>query len=303
MRSVLIWYPGVYPHMSETRLPVGATQGAIRMVLKTVNARRGLGVARFMFTFEVSSKQRAVTGNPVWLSGWVEVVETHGQVRPYLAAFQPSVQPLILPDLGVDQTLQLTLEITDRQLQLIEEHRSSGDVRLDIYLSGYAVENSQHVPVGESHITHQIAQSDWIGLLKQTGYRRLMILELEAPDPEAYPDLAEAIDYLTQAQHRYLEGEWRLTVESLRQALASLVGMKAEDEEQDIDVTDSMRTLRKESRTTAVGYEPRLELVRQATKFLCDLGAHPEIAETRRTHAYGALMMVGGLLQVFAKPV
>jgi hypothetical protein len=121
-------------------------------------------------------------------------------------------------------------------------------------------------------------------------------LELEAPDPQAHPDLAEAIDYFAQAQQRYLEGEWRLTVESLRQSLASLVGKKADDEEQETDLQDAFRAVRKESRDTHLGYEPRLELVRQAAKFLCDLGAHPEVTETRRHNAYGALVMVGGLL-------
>lgn len=273
------------------------------MVLRNISVRRGVGVARFMFTFEVASKQQAVAGCPLRLGGRVEVLERHGHAQPYLAAFQPQVQPLSLPQLGVDQTLQLTLEVSDRQLQLIEENRSAGGIHLEIYLSGYAIQDAQHVPVGESSISHQISHSDWISLLQQAGYHRVLLLELEAPDPHAHPDLAEAIDYFAQAQHRYLDGEWRLTVESLRQSLASLVGKKADDEEQEADVQDSIRAARKESRQTSVGYEPRLELVRQAAKFMCDLGAHPEVAETRRHRAYGALVMVGGLLHALEKPL
>lgn len=287
--------------MSETRLPVGSTQGAVRVVLRSINVWRGLGVVRFMFTFELASKQQAVVGCPLWLGGRVEVLERHGHVRPYLAPFQPQVQPLSLPQLGVDQTLQLTLDVSDRQLQLIEERRSAGGVHLDIYLSGYAIQESQHVLVGESQISHQISQSEWISLLEQAGYHRVLLLEMEVPDLQAYPDLGEAIDYFAQAQHRYLEGEWRLTVESLRQSLASLVGKKADDEEQEIDVENSIRAVRKEARDMCLGYEPRLELVRQAAKFMCDLGAHPEVAETRRHQAYGALVMVGGLLHAFQK--
>jgi hypothetical protein len=282
--------------MSETWPTVGSIQSAVRVVLRSINVWRGVGVARLMFTFEINSKQQVVTGWPLWLGGRVEVLERHGRVRPYLAAFQPQVQPVCLPQLGVDQTAQLTLAVSDRQLQLIEENRSAGGIQLEIYLSGYAIQDSQHVPVGESQITHQIGQSEWISLLEQAGYRRVLLLELEAPDPQAHPDLAEAIGYFAQAQHRYLEGEWRLTVESLRQSLASLVGKKADDEEQETDVQDAFRAVRRESRETHPGYEPRLELVRRAAKFLCDLGAHPEVAETRRHHAYGALVMVGGLL-------
>jgi hypothetical protein len=123
-----------------------------------------------------------------------------------------------------------------------------------------------------------------------------LLLELDAPDPRAHPHLAAAIEYYMQAQQRFLEGEWRLTVESLRQALSSLVGKKADDEEQEADVPDAIRIARRESREGRLGYEPRWGVVRQAAKFLCDLGAHPEVAETRRHHAYGALVMVGGLL-------
>jgi hypothetical protein len=287
------------PQLSETRLSIGLQQNAVRAILRTIQAWRGLGVARFMFTFEISSKHEAAAGCPLWLGGRVEV-DVRGS-RPYLGPFQPTTQPVILPAVGVDHSLQLTLDVTDRQLQLIADSRSASGVQFWISLSGYAVQDGQHVQVGESQISHQVSQSDWISLLEQAGHRRFLLLELEAPDPQAHPDLAQAIDYYAQAQHRFLEGEWRLTVESLRQSLASLVGKKADDEEQEIDVQDSIKAVRKESRATSVGYEPRLELVRQAAKFMCDLGAHPEVTETRRQHAYGALVMVGGLLHAFAR--
>src|SRR5258708_10815542 len=145
--------------MSETWLPVGATQSAVRVVLKNINVWRGLGVARFMFTFEINSKAQAVAGSPLWLGGRVEVLERHGRVRPYLAAFQPQAQPLSLPQLGVDHTFQLTLDVRDRQLQLIEENRSGGGVQVDIYLSGYAVQDSQHVHLAETHLTPPIPRT------------------------------------------------------------------------------------------------------------------------------------------------
>jgi hypothetical protein len=153
------------------------------------------------------------------------------------------------------------------------------------------------VPVSDAQISHDIGQSDWIAMLQEMGYRRRLLLELDPPDPQAYPDLAQAIDYFLQAQNRYSEGEWRLTVEALRQSLAALVGMKADDEEQPEDIQHALKDLRKGE----VGYEPRVELVRRAAKFMCDLGAHPEIMETRRHHAYAALMMVGGVLHAFTR--
>ena len=282
--------------MTETWLKVGPTQSAVKVVFKRINVWRGVGVARFMFTFEVNSKQQAVVGCPLWLGGRVEVLERHGHVRPYLATFQPQAQPVTLPQLGVDQTVQLTLDVTDRQLHLIEGHRVTGGLHLDIYLSGHAIQDGQYVPVSESQINHEISQSDWIALLEQAGYRRFLLLELEVPDTQTKPDLAEAVEYYAQAQRHYLGGEWRLIVESLRQSLASLVGKKADEEDQETDVAESLKALRKGSWNGQVGYQPRLEHVRQAAKFLCDLGAHPEADETLRRHAYAALLIVAGLL-------
>jgi hypothetical protein len=282
--------------MSETMLAVGSAH-AVRVVLRDVYVSPGVGTTRFMFTFELATKQQSVVGHPIWLTGRVELEVQNGR-RLHLASFQPQSQPLALPALGVDHTLQLALDVTERQLQLIEERRTDG-VQLAISLSGYAAPNSENIPIGQSEIRRDISQSDWLVLLQRAGYRRRILLELEAPNPQTHPDLAAAIDYYRQAQQRFAEGEWRLAVEALRQSLASLVGKKADDEEQETDIQDSFKNMRSESRSAPIGYERRTELVRQAAKFMCDLGAHPEVAETRRHHAYGALVMVGGLLHAF----
>jgi hypothetical protein len=47
-----------------------------------------------------------------------------GQLWP-LQAFLPA-SSATLPQLGVDHTVQLTLDVTDRQLHLIEERRPGG---------------------------------------------------------------------------------------------------------------------------------------------------------------------------------
>lgn len=288
--------------MSETWLSIGSTKGAVRAVLKSINVWRGLEVGRWMFTFELSTKQQPVAGCPLWLGGRIEVQQEPGRVTPYLGTFVPLVQPAILPPLGGEQTLQLTLEVSERQLRLIEEGRTGGGLQLEMHFSGYAVQDGQYAQVSDARISHEISQSDWLALLQRVGYRRLLLLELEAPDPEAQPSLAESISYYRQAQQHFHNGEWRLAVESLRQSLSSLVGKKADDEEQEIDVTEAIRTARREAREGQLGYGPRMELVREASKFLCDLGAHPAVAETRRHHAQGALLIVGGLLLAYEKP-
>ncbi len=287
--------------MSETWLTVGSTSGAVRVVIKNINVWRGLEVGRWMFTFELSSKQQSVAGSPLWLGGRIDVQQEPGRVTPYLGSFLPQLQPVVLPPLGSEQTLQLTVEVSQRQLQLIEESRTGGDLRLDIYLAGYVVQEGQYAQIRESQISHQIGQSDWLALLQRAGYRRFLLLELEAPDSRTQPALADAVTYYSQAHGHYMDGEWRLTVESLRQSLASLVGKKADEEESEAEVSEALKALRKESWNGQVGYQPRLEHVRQAANFLCDLGAHPEADETRRHHAYSALLIVGGLLHAASR--
>jgi hypothetical protein len=129
----------------------------------------------------------------------------------------------------------------------------------------------------------------------------VLLLELEAPNPLAHPELSQALEYYAQAHNRYGEGEWRLAVESVRQTLAALVGKKADEEDSESDVENAIKTAYKQAHATKLGYERQRELVRQAMKFMADLGAHPEAGETRRVDAYAALMIAGGLLHAFTR--
>ncbi|MDQ1743919.1 MAG: hypothetical protein QOE23_2258, partial [Pseudonocardiales bacterium] len=102
--------------------------------------------------------------------------------------------------------------------------------------------------------------------------------------------------FFAEAQRHYLEHEWRHTVESLRQALAAVVGRKAEDEDTEDTLRAGIKELRRAAGARNVGYLARYEPVRAALKFLCDLGAHPEAGETSKNDAYAALLMVAGIL-------
>ncbi|MEY9963360.1 hypothetical protein ABIA33_001393 [Streptacidiphilus sp. MAP12-16] len=75
----------------------------------------------------------------------------------------------------------------------------------------------------------EISQSDWITILEQMRCRRILLLELDAPDGVKTPQVAKALDYYRRAEKHYQGGVWRLTVEGLRQSLAALVGKKAQE--------------------------------------------------------------------------
>jgi hypothetical protein len=287
--------------MNQTMLLVGGQHGAARVVLSDVSLRPALGLARFVFNFEIGTKNQSIAGCPVWIGGSVERQAPNG-IREHLGDLQSTNQPLIMPSMGQEHGFQLTLNLSDRQLQLIEERRGATSVQLWITLNGHAVEEGgRYVQVADSQINYQLNQSEWLSLLEQAGLGRRFLLEIDAPNPQTHPELAEAINYYMQALHRFNEGEWRLTVESLRQSLAAVVGKKADEEDSEQDIQGAVKALRNASRGSVVAYDQRMELVRQAAKFMCDLGAHPEVAETRREHAYGALVMVGGLLHAFSR--
>jgi hypothetical protein len=192
----------------------------------------------------------------------------------------------------------VTLDLTDQQFWLIDENRTSSMVRLFLTFTGHTVIDGQYISLQETQaLQHDINQSDWLDLMRLAGLKQTIMLELEAPDPQAHPELAEALDYYAQARTRFGEGEWRLCVESIRQSLAAAVGKKPDDEDQESDVKEAMNAARKTQ--DQLDYALRRELVRRATKFMADLGAHPETPETRKPDAYAALMIAGGLLHSF----
>lgn len=197
----------------------------------------------------------------------------------------------------------LLVDIEPYQLHAIESRRNGG-FALNLQLQLFA--EPQDGNPGEQATTYlqncPVSREDWLLILEQTKYRQTMLVELAVPDAQAAPALAAALRHFNDAQRRLLEGQYRLTVEGLRQSLASLVGKDAADEDDAEVVTEALKDTKKKAFDGRVEYEPRYELVRQALKFLADLGAHPEIAETTPTEARSALTMVAGLLQWNADP-
>lgn len=80
-----------------------------------------------------------------------------------------------------------------------------------------------------------------------------------------------------------------------------MVGRSTEEESTLDEMRAELRTQGKEAREGQVGYDARMELVRQALKFLADIGGHPEAGETQRVEASAQLHMVAGLMTWFVR--
>jgi hypothetical protein len=290
--------------MSETMLSISGSN-YIKVVLKQLYAFEGMGIARLMFTFELVNKEQNSNGYPLWLGGRVEIQAAGGN-RQYVGRLESEQGRLVnVGRFGQETSAQLTLDMTGPQLWLMDESRANNGVRLFLGFSGHAQIDGQFVAIpGAPPLTHEISQSDWLELLRQTGLRRTVLLELDTPNALANPELTGALNYYQQALNRYGEGEWRLTVEAIRQSLAALVGKKAEDEDQASDITADISDAHGQARKGQFGFEPRRELVRKAAKLMADLAAHPESGvEIRKPDAYAALMIAGGLLHSFTTGV
>lgn len=91
-----------------------------------------------------------------------------------------------------------------------------------------------------------MGREEWLNLLQQVKYRRVIVIELEVPDAATYPDLAKALDFYQQAQGRYGAGDYRGAAESIRQTVAALVGEPPEVELSLDDMTSEVRAANKE---------------------------------------------------------
>jgi len=286
--------------MNEAWIAVHAEHNAARLSVKSVGARRGVGVSQLFFRVEVATRKEIGEGKPLWIGGELGA-KNLGPTGSYLGALRTQIQPITLPERGGTKDVEFVTDLSDTQLQVIEDHRTSSVV-FDLDFAGHWLIDGSPIPFWSAHIEYEIKQSDWIAILEQTGYRRLLLVELDLPDTQQSGNRALALRYFAEARRHYLEHDWRHTVESLRQALAAIVGKEAEDEYTEEDVRASIRELRRAAGTRNVGYMERYEPVRTALKFLCDLGGHPEAGEASKTDAYAALLMVAGLLHGLPAP-
>lgn len=284
--------------MQEAQVRIGERNQSLRLLLRHMNGGRGLGLGQISFTFELSALGRLEENLPIWLGGQLYAAQL-GAMSGVLAPLVANMQPVTVVADGGQPNVTLTANIDHRQLQIIEDARVGGlTFRLDV--SGHYLKGQEPFPIW-TNVEQPVTQGEWITLLEQFGYKRLVLIELDAPDPNRAPQMAQAIEFYRQAEKHFQQQEWRLTVESLRQSLAVLVGKKPEDEDSEAEVRAAMKAVRSSESKQATGYAPRWEPVRVAMKFLCDLGAHPEVTETLKPQAYSALLMVAGLLHGYEK--
>jgi hypothetical protein len=283
----------------ENYLSLSPNNGALRVTIESMSVIPGLGRHRLQILSKLSGEERT-DGATVTFTGDVSV-EGLGGANGYLGTILPTTPQRISRD-GSFQIV-FYVELTDDQVHMIESRRTRGDGGFDLRLNVRASARYLDGTRGEGSNQFQpqkFSREDWLNVLHQLGYRKVMIAELDVPDAGSKPELAKALAYFSQAQGHFGAGEYRVTVESLRQCLNVLVG-KSPDEESDAEqVTTDLKAVMNSVRSgERITYQGRMELVRSAMKFMADLGGHPEVDESNRSAAEAQLHMVAGLLYWF----
>jgi hypothetical protein len=241
--------------VNEAWISLNSETSAVRLMFKSLTARRAVGLGQLHLTVDAASRTQIAEGKPIWVGGTVEV-KNLGLASGYLGNLRTQIQPTMLPKRGGSRDITFLCDVSYAQVQIIEEHRT-GPVTLFFDFSGNWLVDGSPVPFWSVQFEHEVTQSDWVTILEQIGYWRILLLEFDMPGPQGSSTYAQALDYFERAQKRYLEQDWRLTVESLRQCLAALVGDKAEDEDEETDVQSAIKDLRKDSHSRDVGYLER----------------------------------------------
>ena len=272
----------------------------LRLRLEEVGILPGLGRHRLQVPIFLSTASEQADGASVSITGSVSATDL-GTASSYLGTLIPSDPVVVRRDIA--QQTYLFLEVSDNQIRKVEDHRSRADGGFALRFSlRFDCTDHQGVPTWNTHTLQpfNVTRDAWLGILNQVGYRRVLVAELDVPDPATNPTLAQSMVFYREAQDRYSTGDYRGTGESLRQALVAVSGRESEEETDANGMTALLKDARKRAFDGGVGYDERMEIARQALRFVADLGAHPEVEDTSRMEALAQLHMAAGLIQWIA---
>lgn len=137
------------------------------------------------------------------------------------------------------QHLELTLRVSQPQLEAIEAARNNGEVgiSLNLKLSFLVLAKTEAHPVVGFHVPHvvvdagvapvfasiKVPQSTWVKeVLSQVGYGQVILFEFPAYPVSALAGLGEAFAAVKRAQQQFNAGEYDLAVGLCRNALEPL---------------------------------------------------------------------------------
>lgn len=201
------------------------------------------------------------------------------------------------PHMG-NSTLSLDLDLGGSRVEAIERVRLGGNLSFAVDLYGIAKQSGNEVlhPV-RARLNHTANQSTWIEILRQMGYRQMMLLEIPTTDAEENPRLSEAAKNLKAAQAHMLRGHFRDAVGGCRDVMEAISTALGDEREELPEVIKSCV-----QGTRSMSKEDRIRILRRAFKLLTHPAKHAdEVAasiEWGPEDAQAAIVMAAALLKL-----
>jgi hypothetical protein len=258
--------PGMTFHINS---PLGAGTTFGTGSVASVRGERGLGYFRLNMTLDFVIEP---AGSSVGQSDLPQLTELMTEARiggRSIGRFIPMV-PGYLPVRSYPQrsnraSIPLTCELDRARVEAIEGARAGGHLALDISVNG-RFGNGEAFSGSEPYVVNQ---GVWIEALADMGYQRTLLVEVPMPDPNAQPELADAVALLAEAQGHLQLGHDRDAVGSLRDVLEQVKLAFGDDDTIDRDLN---RALFDGSRSMTKG--ERLRVLRRALMLVTHPARH-----------------------------
>jgi len=129
------------------------------------------------------------------------------------------------------QTERFRVDVTERDIERIEDLRGGGDLILKIKGKFHTYDkrndrfNTQSVTIDD-----RIPRSDWADVLTEFGYGDVQVIELYFPDTPAREHFEKAWEHVEDADEQFARGNWNDTLTSCRKAIEVIDNLeRAED--------------------------------------------------------------------------
>lgn len=191
----------------------------------------------------------------------------------------------------------MNLDLTYRQIEVIEELRKGNDVFFGLKLNILFEDPSQtwgSLIVSRETFVHRagngnklmISQSEWVKMLNEMGYERLRIIELPIPEIPHGTIINTCVEFVEEALKKFNEGYYSDVLTDCRKAIENL---------KKVDI-DLVTTLESESKAKKIK-----DIQNKLHQFL-HLGPHEESKDyINRRDAELALHITTSIIRYFVK--
>lgn len=195
-------------------------------------------------------------------------------------------------------TFELTFDLDNHKLEIIEEERRGGDLWLMMKVNVlyfdvkdqpfHTIIHSENITIKSTGTSYdlQVPQSEWVKMLEQMGYRRFRMMEIPIPKSPEGTVIDSALRHLDEAKKSFHEGDYDDVLSNCRKAVEEIEKARI-----DLNVVLDQSESKAE----------KVEGIERKIKDFLNLGAHAIEAKIDRRDAEMALSFTISLTRYIAK--